>query len=547
MKKSIQIVAGFGALVGYASSTTDLTAASLFVLGLSSRWVRQGAVLAWRSGVRACKWFRQYRAKPSDNHGSARWTTRAEGKAAGLFGDQGLIIGKLNGRIVWHPSREASMIVFAPQGAGKGVGVVVPNLLTHKGSVICIDPKGENFAITGRTRLEHGPVWVLSMAEGAPSHCFNPFHTIETGSGREPGQAKRLAELVMAHEVTSESHWRDKAVQWLQGLILHVAERFKDVPERRNLSTVHNYATLSEASHRKLIEAMSLSPLSLVRALAAEWERALSGQEGASILSTMTKGTTIYAAGGRAAAITARSDFTLPDLFNRVGTSLYLQVPLGDMTVYAGWLRVMVGLANHASMTVATFPEHRPLFMLDEAATLGEIKELQDSIGQGPAYHQKVFIYQDMAQLKNANPGWLSVINNCHINMAFAVNDLDTAETLSRRLGDCTVATKSVGMSGGAASVLAHHSNEGQGEHGRRLMMPNEILHMDRNKALVSIVGLDLKGAMQVDRLRYFEERAFAGMADGWRDDAGGQGNAPMLARVFPTLYGPTLLGPAPC
>ena len=202
------------------------------------------------------------------------------------------------------------------------------------------------------------------------------------------------------------------------------------------------------------------------------------------------------------------------------------------MSVYASWLRVMVGLANHASMAVAEVPEQRPLFVLDEAATLGEIKEIQDTIGQGRAYHQKMFIYQDMAQLKKANAGWASVIANCQINVAFAVNDYDTADVLSKRLGDQTVATQSFGVSSGADAVLSHHQNMGQGEHGRRLLQPNEILHLDDDKALVSVQGLGLKGPLLVSRMAYYREAMFAGRFGTWR----GSGLSAAHLWVFPDL-----------
>ena len=166
---------------------------------------------------------------------------------------------------------------------------------------------------------------------------------------------------------------------------------------------------------------------------------------------------------------------------------------------------------------VAEVPAQRPLFVLDEAATLGEIKEIQDTIGQGRAYHQKMFIYQDMAQLKKANAGWASVIANCQINVAFAVNDYDTADVLSKRLGDQTVATQSFGVSSGADAVLSHHQNMGQGEHGRRLLQPNEILHLDDDKALVSVQGLGLKGPLLVSRMAYYREAMFAGTFGTWR------------------------------
>ncbi len=503
------LVAAGGWLAGDVQLVMMATAAGVMLWPWGRQQVAFGAGVARRLVVRGWRGWRLSRLRPSDNHGSARWATERELEKAGLFGPQGLIIGKIGKRVLRHPSREANMIVFAPQGAGKGVGVVIPNLLTHPGTVVCIDPKGENFAITGEARRRFGPVWRVSMAEGAETQCFNPLDTVGIGSGDEVGQAQRLAELIMPHEVTTEAHWRNKSVQWATGLILHVAQRFDAEPARRNLGMVHEYVSLPPASFARLIGFMARSPLKVVRETAAEFARGCATAEGLSILSSMAKGTALFSMGRRSGVVCSRSDFAIGDLFGRQPASLYLQVPLGEMAVYASWLRVMIGLANHASMTVAEVPDKRPLFVLDEAATLGEIKEIQETIGQGRAYHQKLFIYQDMAQLRAANRSWASVLANCQINMAFAVNDLDTAEVLSRRLGERTVASRSWGVSSGADAVLSHNQNVGQGELGRRLLQPNEILHLDEDKALVSIQGLGLKGPILATRMRWWEEGMF--------------------------------------
>ena len=116
-------VAVGGFLAGCLSSTM-LAVGSLAVLGLTFSVGRKGVTLLWQTVVRAFKWWRRYRKPLSDNHGAARFVTMGELTAAGLLGGKGLFIGKCNGRFLRHPSPEASMIVFAPQGAGKGVGVV---------------------------------------------------------------------------------------------------------------------------------------------------------------------------------------------------------------------------------------------------------------------------------------------------------------------------------------------------------------------------------------------------------------------------------------
>ena len=96
------------------------------------------------------------------------------------------------------------MMVLAPMGAGKGRGIVVPNLLEHPGSVICLDPKGENFAVTAADRVKRGKVFLLSMDPSVPSHSFNPMDTI--GPSIAEKAAGILADLMLPHGVTQDSH-----------------------------------------------------------------------------------------------------------------------------------------------------------------------------------------------------------------------------------------------------------------------------------------------------------------------------------------------------
>lgn len=489
----------------------------------------------WSFAVRAFKGAWAFRRGVSTSYGSARFADASDLRRAGLICETGLIIGRSGARLVRHPSREASMMVLAPMGAGKGRGIVVPNLLEHPGSVICLDPKGENFAVTAADRVKRGKVFLLSMDPSVPSHTFNPMDTI--GPSNAEKAAGILADLMLPHGVTQDSHWRERAAQWVKGLILHVGHRFADEPSRRHLGMVHAYLTRNHAELGKLIEAMAKSPIQCVRETAGDMAQRLSTPEGLSIISTAMRGTQVFSLGEASGQAAMRSDFALDDLFGDEPASLYLQVPLGEMAVYAGWLRVTVGLCLHAAMNVQRIPSTRPLFVLDEAATLGDMRVLRESVGQMRAYQQMLFVYQDMGQMKAAMPkGWSSIMTNCAINVAFGVNDVETAKVMSDRIGDTTVRTTHVGVSSGMDAVLAHHRNIGEGEHGRRLMMPNEITNLPGNKAVVTVNGLNLPGPLLLDVLKYDQEQRFAGRYGRFT----GRGPCEAHEWVFPRVLTPT-------
>lgn len=118
-----------------------------------------------------------------DTHGSARFATDKEIAALTSFGS-GLLIGRdtKTGKPLRYDG-PAHLLTMAPTRTGKGVGTIIPNLLTAGRSVICVDPKGENARITGRARQKFGPVHMLDPfgVTGRPSSAFNPLAMNRTG------------------------------------------------------------------------------------------------------------------------------------------------------------------------------------------------------------------------------------------------------------------------------------------------------------------------------------------------------------------------------
>jgi hypothetical protein len=135
--------------------------------GLLRGLVRAGSVGRCLA-VRGWKFVRHTLRAAPVTFGAARWLREREASALGLLGPFGLVVGRLGRRMLRFADVEGSVVVFAPQGAGKGVVVVVPNLLTYPGSVICTDPKGENFAVTARARRTFGPVYCVHVGDPLP-------------------------------------------------------------------------------------------------------------------------------------------------------------------------------------------------------------------------------------------------------------------------------------------------------------------------------------------------------------------------------------------
>ena len=155
-----------------------------------------------------------------------------------------LFLSSLSGRRsgLWaRLSSGTHAVAFAPTGRGKGTGLVIPNLLTYPGSVVVIDPKGENAKLTADFRRRHfghqsvlvDPYRVVTQSPDT----FNVLDGIDKTSSLALDFAQAIAEvLVVRTGQEKEPHWADSAELWIwavTSLVLHEAD-----PETMNLQTV---------------------------------------------------------------------------------------------------------------------------------------------------------------------------------------------------------------------------------------------------------------------------------------------------------------------
>ena len=112
----------------------------------------QGACIAASGGIAAVviaivlSVWRAREAQHVTTYGSARWADAREIRRAGLLGPDGVVLGRFDGRYLRHSGPE-HVLCFAPTRSGKGVGLVIPTLLTWPSSTIVHDIKGENFQL----------------------------------------------------------------------------------------------------------------------------------------------------------------------------------------------------------------------------------------------------------------------------------------------------------------------------------------------------------------------------------------------------------------
>lgn len=465
----------------------------------------------------------------SKTFGSARWARLIELIWGGVWWGEGLIVGKSWGRFIRF-NQDGYAILFAPTRSGKGVGVVVPNLLDYKGSVVCTDPKGENSAITGRSRARRGKVLSLNAMHPELSDCLNPLDMVRIGTYHEADDAMELAKLLIIPDSSNGGHWDNRSGEFLQALILYVCLKYAGTPEGRNLAKVRSFVSLGTEAIQPIIDdAMTLGSTTLRESMKS-FKNMAASDEAKSIFSNCEKAMNLWGSDRPAGLISMRSDFDFRQ-FNRETMTCYIVIDEEKLQIYAGFLRVYMGVALMA-MTRAkseAAPRYPTLFLLDETAALGQLEPLETGVGYLATYARLLLVFQDLDQLRRTYPKAQSILANAGCKIAFGVNDPETAQMLANTIGHTTVRGRSTGQSGNADELIYQQSNQGKSENGRYLRDPSEIMRESRSKSLIFFNG-PVRYPVIAKKVRYYKERRWKGHWDKWRD----QDDAPEPATVIP-------------
>lgn len=451
----------------------------------------------------------------SISHGSARWAFWREVCLGGAWGGRtGLIVGKYRGRFLRF-KKDGYALVFAKTRSGKGAGIVVPNLLTWPGSVICTDPKSENLAITGRARADRGAVYSLNVIEPELSDGFNPLDFVRIGTVHEADDAAELAQLLVTPDPTGK-HWDSRAGNLLKALILYVCHRYADTPELRNLAKVRSLVALGwDGLQGVLEEASQMGPPSL-RETARGFVGSGGTDEARSILSNADKATDLWSADRPAGMVSMTSSFDFRD-FNRKTMSCFICVDEEKLGVYASFLRMMMGCALIAMTRAKAEPAPKvpTLLMIDEAAALGRMEPLETGVGYLAAYARMVMIWQDIDQLTKLYPKAQSIMANASCKVVFGINDLNSARIVADTIGQTTTYSRSAGRS--QRGALRHDQrNEGEAESGRHLIDASEIMRLKPRQCIVFLSDA-VRRPILARKIRYWKVWRWRGKWDRWR------------------------------
>jgi type IV secretion system protein VirD4 len=323
-------------------------------------------------------------------------------------------------------SGDGHLLTVAPTGAGKGVGAIIPALLTYPGSVIVTDIKGENYQVTARHRREMGQQVVVLDPFGLVTQKadkLNPFDLFGVpGSDPESDAEMLAAQLAVGHEFSTDRYWEDTGRGLVSGLIADVAT--SSPAEKRNLCTLRELLYNDDLDYTLAValdtRKKNMSPLArdeFVAYLAAPADKTRP-----CIRTTAT--TFVKCLGSTAVSRSLeRSTFQLNDLLHNKPMTVYLVLPPEKLHSHRALLRLWVVTLLTTVMRRTRLPKLRTLFLLDEASQLGSLDLLPQAVSLLRGYGLQLWTFwQDLSQMMKLYPNnWESLVNNAAVLQAFGV------------------------------------------------------------------------------------------------------------------------------
>jgi type IV secretion system protein VirD4 len=449
-------------------------------------------------------------------YGSARWAKEREVDAAGLRRDAGVFLGSLGGRYLRHDGPEHVM-AFAPTRSGKGVGLVVPTLLSWTGSTVIHDIKGENWQLTAawRSRFSHCLYFDPTDIRSAR---YNPLLEVRKGAC-EVRDVQNIADILVDPEGALErrNHWEKTSHALLVGAILHIlyAEEEKTLarvatflsdPSRSFAATL---VAMMRTNHLGTPDAVRVHPVvaSAARELLNKSENERSG-----VLSTAMSFLGLYR-DPTVAAVTSSCDWRIADLVTADRPlSIYLVIPPSDISRTKPLVRLILNqigrrLTEKLELQQSTVRRHQLLLMLDEFPALGRLDFFETALAFMAGYGIRAFlIAQSLNQISKAYGENNAILDNCHVRVAFATNDERTAKRISDALGTATEQRAMRNYAGHRLAPWLAHVMVSRQETARALLTPGEVMQLPPSDELVLVAGL---APIRAKKLRYYDDANF--------------------------------------
>lgn len=456
--------------------------------------------------------WRSRQSKLVTTYGSARWAESVDIHRAGLTRSAGVFLGMFDGQYLRHEGPE-HVLAFAPTRSGKGVGLVVPTLLSWPASAVIHDIKGENWQITAgwRARFSH---CLLFNPTDAASAAYNPLLEVRRGR-HEVRDVQNIADILVDPEGALErrNHWEKTSHALLVGAILHVLYAGEDKTLRGVANFLSDPACTFEVTLHRMMATKHLgdAPHPVVASAAREVLNK-SDNERSGVLSTAMSFLGLYR-DPTVAEVTSRCDWRIIDLISaKHPVSLYLVVPPSDISRTKPLIRLILNqigrrLTESLDGAEGVARRHKLLLMLDEFPALGRLDFFESALAFMAGYGLRAFlISQSLNQIDKAYGQNHSILDNCHVRVTFATNDERTAKRISETLGTATELRAQRNYAGHRLAPWLGHLMVSRQETARPLLTPGEVMQLPPNEAVVMVSSL---APIKANKLRYYADVNF--------------------------------------
>lgn len=453
-------------------------------------------------------------------HGSARFATPGEVAKAGLLKDEhekpDIIIGKYKGKYLrWGGNQYA--FVAAPPRSGKGVGIVIPNCLHYRDSLVVFDPKLENYEITAGYREAHGQeVYLLHLStKDFRSHRWNPLSYVKRDPDFAPGGAFSIAHILYPTSGNMSGNsvfFNEMAQKLFVGLCLYLIETEKKTRVIPSMPALLKLATPADGQSLAdwIKETVKTTPLSdACKTNLLSYVPSAGGQTGAGVISNFMAPLSVFS-DPVVAGITSGDDFDLRDV-RRKRMSIYVGVNPNDFSRFGRLINLF--FSQLISVNTEELPEQNPdlkyqcLLMMDEAAAMGKVDIIQTSAAYTAGYDLRfIMIFQNRPQMNNLYgvDGAQSLLGTFDCQIIFATRDNKDAQEYSEIIGYETLHSKNRSTGKGGRSV-SEAFGDGAGQR-RAVMLPQEIKAMPNTDCVINMPGMN---TIYAKKVRYYDDPVF--------------------------------------
>jgi type IV secretion system protein VirD4 len=447
--------------------------------------------------------------------GDARFAKKSEVKKAGLLGSKGIIVGLYKrSYLVFGGSQH--VIMSAPTRSGKGVGIVVPNLLTWSDSAVVLDIKQENHAITSGFRAKHGQkVYLFNPAAvDYRTHRYNPLAYLSDDKNIRIDDIQKIGNMLFPDQPGTDPIWTATPRMLFLGIVLFLVE----TPGKLVTLGQVLRETLADGDGSKYFAKQINERANTTGALSGECIRALSSY--ITIASDNTRSGVMSSFRSRLElwanplvdAATSANDFDLRDV-RKKRMSVFVGVTPDNLDRMAPLLNLF--FQQLIDLNTRELPErnaalkYQCLILPDEFTAMGKIDVLSKGISYIAGYGLRMLpIVQSPAQIVHVygKEAAQTFTTNHALQIVFPpkASELDTARDISEWLGYQTV--KGTSLSRGKGWFSKKQESLSESDQKRALLLPQEITGLGKGAELVVVEDCP---PILAKKIRYYNDHVF--------------------------------------